>query len=98
MPRDLPIGNERLLVLFDADYTLRDLYYPNVGKENHAGGYPFRFGVFVDGRFSWVNAQSGWRITRGYEPDTLVTDVECVHQELGISLRCSDCVDFNQTM
>ena len=40
MPRDLPIGNERLLVLFDDDYVLRDLYYPNVGKENHAGGYP----------------------------------------------------------
>ena len=48
MPRDLPIGNERLLILFDEDYTLRDLYYPNVGKENHAGGYPFRFGLFVE--------------------------------------------------
>ena len=52
MPRDLPIGNERLLVNFDADYVLRDFYYPNVGKENHAAGFPFRFGLFVDGRFS----------------------------------------------
>src|SRR6185503_18466224 len=67
MPRDLPIGNERLLVLFDDDYVLRDLYYPNVGKENHAGGYPFRFGVFVGGRFSWVRRDTGWKIERRYE-------------------------------
>ena len=58
MPRDLPIGNERLLVLFDDDYVLRDLYYPNVGKENHAGGYPFRFGVFVDGQLLVGAAQT----------------------------------------
>jgi glucoamylase len=97
MPRDLPIGNERLLVLFDADYVLRDLYYPNVGKENHAGGFPFRFGVFVDGKFSWVRRDNGWKIDRRYEPDTLVTDVTCVNEALGLTLRCSDCVDFHET-
>ncbi len=98
MPRDLPIGNERLLVLFDADYQLRDLYYPNVGKENHAGGYPFRFGVWVDGRFSWVGEQSGWKIDRRFEPDTLVTQVSLVHADLGLTLTCSDCVDFHETV
>lgn len=98
MPRDLPIGNERLLVLFDDDYVLRDFYYPNVGKENHAGGYPFRFGVFVEGKFSWVRRDTGWKIERGYERDTLVTDVVCTHDELGLTLHCSDCVDFHETL
>jgi GH15 family glucan-1,4-alpha-glucosidase len=98
MPRDLPIGNERLLVLFDDDYVLRDFYYPNVGKENHAGGFPFRFGVFVDGRFSWVRRDTGWRIDRRYEDHTLVTDVTCTHDGLGLTLRCSDCVDFHETV
>jgi GH15 family glucan-1,4-alpha-glucosidase len=98
MPRDLPIGNERLLVLFDEDYLVRDLYYPNVGKENHAGGYPFRFGVFVDGRFSWMGRGNGWQIDRRYEPDTLVTQVRCVNEELGIALTGSDCVDFHETL
>ena len=98
MPRDLPIGNERLLVLFDDDYVLRDLYYPNVGKENHAGGYPFRFGVFVDGRFSWVRRDTGWTIERRYERDTLITDVVCTHAELGLVLHCTDCVDFHETL
>jgi GH15 family glucan-1,4-alpha-glucosidase len=98
MPRDLPIGNERLLVLFDDDCVLRDLYYPNVGKENHAGGYPFRFGVFVDGRFSWLKRDDGWRIDRRYERDTLVTDVRCAHERLQLTLQLGDCVDFHETV
>ena len=98
MPRDLPIGNERLLVLFDDDYVLRDLYYPNVGKENHAGGYPFRFGVFVDGTFSWVRRDTGWRIDKRYERDTLITEVTCTHEGLGLTLACADCVDFHETL
>jgi GH15 family glucan-1,4-alpha-glucosidase len=98
MPRDLPIGNERLLILFDEDYRLRDLYYPNVGKENHAGGYPFRFGVFVDGRFAWVGREHGWRIERRYEPDTLCTAVRLVHPELGLELHATDAVDFHETL
>ncbi len=69
MPRDLPIGNERMLVLFDEDYLLRELYYPNVGKENHAGGFVFRFGVWVDGQFAWMGLkkpgnENGWLIDR----------------------------------
>lgn len=98
MPRDLPIGNDRMLVNFDEDYVVRDLYYPNVGKENHAGGYPFRFGVFVDGTFSWMGRPNGWRIERRYEPDTLVTQVSCVNEALQLQLDCSDCVDFHETL
>ncbi len=40
MPRDLPIGNGTLLAAFDFDYRIRDFYFPRVGKENHALGYP----------------------------------------------------------
>jgi GH15 family glucan-1,4-alpha-glucosidase len=98
MPRDLPIGNERMLVLFDTDYQLRDLYYPSVGKENHAGGYAFRFGAWVDGRLAWMGAANGWAIDRRYEPDTLVTQVTARHRDLGLELLCSDCVDFHETV
>src|SRR5256885_8174140 len=98
VPRDLPIGNDRLLVLFDEDYVLRDLYYPNVGKENHAGGYPFRFGVWVDGQFAWMGRPSGWQIDRRYEPDTLLTSVSARHNGLGLQLDCTDAVDFHETV
>ena len=53
MPRDLPLSNGKLLVCFDLEYRIRDVFYPHVGQENHAGGHMFRLGVWVDGAFSW---------------------------------------------
>ena len=43
MPRDIPVGNGTLLITFDEDYCLRDIYYPFVGDDNHSDGHPFRF-------------------------------------------------------
>jgi GH15 family glucan-1,4-alpha-glucosidase len=98
MPRDLPIGNGRVLINFDDDYRIRDLFYPHVGKENHVGGHVCRFGVFVDGQFSWVEKDHGWTLSLRYEKDTLVTQVECRNEGLGIALQCSDCVDFHASL
>ncbi len=98
MPRDLPLGNGRMLVTFDDEYRIRDLYYPFVGKENHVGGYYCRFGVYVDGRFTWVERAHGWTLELGYEPDTLVTRVVCRNETLGVTLTCSDCVDFHASL
>ena len=55
MPRDLPLGNGNLLVAFDSNYQIRDLYWPHVGQENHANGHPFRMGVSVSGVFRWLS-------------------------------------------
>ena len=93
MPRDLPLGNGSLLVTFDSRYRLRDLYYPHVGQENHTTGEAFRFGVWADGRFSWIEDE-GWTREMGYEPDTLVTRVELSHPELELRLICSEAVDI----
>jgi hypothetical protein len=41
MPRGLVIGNGRLQVNFDNQYGLRDLFYPNVGQENHFAVMPY---------------------------------------------------------
>ncbi len=48
MPRDIPVGNGQLLVCYDQNYQIRDIYYPHVGQENHGGAEPCRFGVFTD--------------------------------------------------
>jgi len=45
LPRDLPLGNGDFLVTFDGEYQLRDVYYPNVGQENHTVGEACRSGV-----------------------------------------------------
>jgi GH15 family glucan-1,4-alpha-glucosidase len=79
MPRDLPIGNGKVLVAFDSDYRVRELSYPRVGRENHVHGAVCRFGVFVGGTFTWIERARGWNLVMRYQPDTLVTDVQCQH-------------------
>ena len=97
MPRDLPIGNGSLLVAFDQNYQIRDLYWPHVGQENHALGHPFRTGVWVDERFRWLD-DTGWEHELKYQPDTLVTDVTMRHPDLGIVLQVADVVDFHENL
>jgi oligosaccharide amylase len=89
--RDIPVGNGSLLVTFDDKYQIRDIYFPHVGQENHTEGFPFRFGVWTEGRFSWTFSD-GWSQSLKYLPDTLVTDVRLENTELGIRIDCNDTV------
>jgi GH15 family glucan-1,4-alpha-glucosidase len=97
MPRDLPLGNGRLLVAFDHGYTLRDLYWPHVGQENHVRGARCRFGAWVEGRLAWVD-EDGWERRLEYEPETLVTHVVARHPGLGLELTCADVVDLDRDL
>ncbi len=97
MPRDLPLGNGDLLVTFDGRYQLRDIYYPQVGQENHTGGEPCRFGLWVDGRFAWTG-DDGWERDLRFAHETLVTEVTLGHSGLGVRLRCRDTVDFDRNL
>ncbi len=91
MPRDIPIGNGTLLITFDQDYCLRDIYYPFVGNENHTDGHKFRFGIWVDGKFDWV--KKDWDLHLGYVDEMLITQVTALNENLGVSLHCHDLVD-----
>lgn len=97
MPRDIPLGNGNLLVAFDQDYQIRDLYWPHVGQENHALGHPFRTGVWVEGKFLWFD-DAQWRKSMKYEPNTLVTEVTLDHPGLQLNIRCTDTVDFHEDL
>src|SRR5574340_35361 len=94
MPRDIPVGNGSLLVAFDHEYRIRDLYFPHVGLENHAVGHAFRFGLWVDGVWSAIGPE--WQKELRYVPDTLVTEVKAKHERLGLELLCHDVVDFHE--
>ncbi len=37
MPRVIPVSNRNLLICFDQDYCIRDLYFPHVGQEVQEG-------------------------------------------------------------
>lgn len=89
--RDIPVGNGNLLVNFDDKYQIRDIYFPHVGQENHTEGFPFRFGVWVDGEFSWIFSDD-WLRRLAYLPETLVTNVTLTNESLGIRIACNDTV------
>jgi len=107
MPRNIPVGNGQMLVAFDDNYQVRDLYFPHIGQENHAGGQPCRFGVW--GTIPKLRIQNGerrrehvywtdkgWEKSLKYKPDTLATNVELVCDDLMIQLNCSDVVDYHR--
>lgn len=96
MPRDIPVSNGNLLVNFDLDYRIRDIYFPWIGQENHTRGQEFRLGVWVDGSFSWMGPE--WEKNLRYHDDTLVTDVLLKHETLGLALRCQDAVDIQRNV
>lgn len=89
--RDIPVGNGSLLVTFDDKYHIRDIYFPHVGQENHTQGQPCRFGVWVDGRFSWVS-DDAWSRSLEYLPETLVTHVVLRNDKIGVEIHCNDTV------
>lgn len=91
MPRDLPIGNGSLLIAFDSQYRLADFYFPHVGMENQAAAR-FRFGVWAGSTLRWIE-QPQWKKSLHYLRDTLVTDVVCENEEIGVRLNCYDAVD-----
>jgi glucoamylase len=97
MPRNIPVGNGSLLVAFDEHYQIRDIYFPYVGKENHSEGHAFRFGVWVDGGFSWVS-DAGWVRELRYAPETLVTETRLVNDRLNVEIISNDAVDVSENV
>lgn len=91
MPRELCGGNGNLLVNFDSDLNIRGMYFPFVGMENHVSGHFCRFGVWVDGRFSWID--DSWSKRLSYKEDSLVTDVSVKKPDLSLELRVEDGVN-----
>ncbi len=91
MPRDLPVSNGNLLVNFDLDYHIRDIYFPRIGQENHTRGEQFRFGIWADGQLSWMGPD--WEKVLRYRDDSLVTDVCLTNATLGLEVRCQDAID-----
>jgi len=105
VPRDLPLGNGKLLLNFDQHYNLRDIYWPHVGQELHTGvdivdieeeaSPPISHtGVWVDGQFAWLDAPE-WERELLYSRETLVTHVTLLHPTLQLQLVFSDVVDFH---
>ncbi len=97
MPRDIPLGNGNLLVAFDRNYQIRDLYWPHVGQENHALGHVFRMGVWTKGELSWMD-DPRWDRDLKYKPESMVTDITLKNPDLGLVIKATDAVDFHEDL
>ena len=91
MTRSLILGNGRLLVNFDEQYWIRDVYFPHLGIENHTEGHPSRFGIAVDGATHWVDNR--WHTSISYDDSSLVSRVELRNDAIGIAMVIRDAVD-----
>jgi glucoamylase len=94
MPRDLPVGNGQLFISYDCNGLLREFNYPHVGEESHLKEGVFRFGIWINGVFSWI--PDGWKVSRNYLEDSLTTDLRFEKEE--ITIICNDCVDVNENI
>lgn len=97
MPRDLPIGNGKLMINFDREYNIRDVYYPHVGQDNQTVGDVSFFGVWCDGHFAWIGNPS-WEKTLDYDDNTLVTRMSASSSLLGVDMTINDTVDFDRDL
>ncbi len=89
MPREIVLGNGSLNIALDKKMQIRDFFFPLVGLENHAGHF-FRFGIAVDGVFSWVG--DNWDVSMKYMPETLVSRYIAVNKKLEVELEVNDTV------
>ena len=69
---------------------MRDFFYPYIGQENHSSyGKIHRFGLWVDGVFSWLN-DGHWEITPEYHKGSLVGNSVAENKGLNVKLIFED--------
>ncbi len=89
MPRALVVGNGNMLINFDSQLNMRDLYYPVVGMDNHIGGQRCSTGFWEGGHFSWL-WEDDWQKKLGYQEDSLVTFVQAINEKMGLDVQIND--------
>ncbi len=78
----------------DENASIRDMYYPHVGDENHVNGHHCRVGVVVENKNMGLISLLGddWVRRLGYKKDTLVTNSYFRNDKLDIDLQFNECV------
>ncbi|ARM76065.1 glycoside hydrolase family 15 protein [Acidianus manzaensis] len=86
MTRYIILGNNKLTILADKDYYLRELYYP-LSTDNHL--HVGRIGIWVDGKFYWIHDLNP-KIS--FEEDSLSAKVN--FSVSGVNVEIKDSVDM----
>lgn len=92
MPKFINLGNGTVLIGLDKFAQIKDFYYHYPGLENHVSeNLTHKIGIFVDGKFSWVDDGS-WSFHTLSKSDAMESDITLKSDNLGIELHFSDCV------
>lgn len=97
MPREIVFGNQTLLVAFDKDYIMRDIYFPHVGSENHLNGNRNRIGIWIDNRFSWLDSNE-WHKEIHYEKETSIGNSKFINPSLNLEMTIRDGVHIHKNI
>src|SRR3989344_3041724 len=90
MPKAITLGNGSVLIGIDQNGLVKDLYYHYPGLENHVGeNLSHRIGVFVDGRFSWLDDGS-WNINVMSQKETMASNIIARNENLGLTINFKD--------
>ena len=94
MGRPVILGNGALTVGLNEHGLVHDFYFPYVGLENltTARSLHHGVGIWVDGRFSWVDDGS-WQTSVTFEDEALISIITMKSDNLQISLQFNDFVD-----
>jgi len=92
MPRSFTAGNGEMLVGIDEHGLLQDLYYPQIGQENHVGDeHQHRVGVFVDGAMHWLS-DKGFTVSATTNPETMESQISARNASIGVTITIKDVV------
>ncbi|HTR18860.1 MAG TPA: glycoside hydrolase family 15 protein [Candidatus Paceibacterota bacterium] len=93
MSRSIVLSNGGLCVALDNKASVRDIYYPHVGLEDHVRGhYIHRIGIWVDGQLSWLSDDPAWDVTVSCEEEALASAIVARHPRLQVELSFTDIV------
>lgn len=90
VPRNILLSNGQFAVALDDKARIRDVYFPYLGLENHTLGHPFRFGVWVDGKFEWL--EMDWEVVMTYMPETLTGRYKIKKQPYAVEMEVNDAI------
>jgi GH15 family glucan-1,4-alpha-glucosidase len=90
LPRSILLSNGQFAVALDDKACIRDVYFPYVGLENHAVGHVFRFGVWANGQFEWVD--QSWDTLMTYMPETLTSRYKLKNSLGSVELEVNDAI------
>ncbi|MEW6242836.1 MAG: glycoside hydrolase family 15 protein [Bacillota bacterium] len=91
MARIMSLGNGRLLVNYDQRWTVRELFFPEVGMANHLAYFGARLALWVDGNFTWPGGNAWQRHVR-YKDWSLVGEFSLSREDVGLELKITAAV------